>query len=210
MTSSGIRKQPRQARALDKRDRILDAAQALIHSNGYGKMSVADIARACGVGKPTIYQLYADKEAILAALADRRAEKIDLAVKHAMFRGGGDGWQALIRSLVRASYDVVRADPSLDSVFAAVLTVPKLRERDRLQMRERGRMFAILLSQLANLPVRPEFESIGVAASLVTISIGRHALQYDNGFEEDLLFEAETFILARLSIVMPPEGDSSQ
>ncbi|MCA0158788.1 TetR/AcrR family transcriptional regulator [Tsukamurella sp. M9C] len=60
--SAGTRLRP-----AERRRQLVDAATALFLEQGYGKVSVSDIARAAGISGPSVYRHFPDKEAILAA-----------------------------------------------------------------------------------------------------------------------------------------------
>jgi len=64
------------ARARGRRERILGAAERLFRHYGPSKTTVADIARACGIGVGSVYLDFSSKESILVALAARRADEI--------------------------------------------------------------------------------------------------------------------------------------
>jgi AcrR family transcriptional regulator len=49
--------------------RILTAARELFMQHGYRAVSIADIVKAAGITKPTLYYHFADKEALYAAMA---------------------------------------------------------------------------------------------------------------------------------------------
>lgn len=48
-----------------KRDAILHAAAKLFAKEGYGRASMSEVARACGISKANIYHYYASKDALL-------------------------------------------------------------------------------------------------------------------------------------------------
>lgn len=58
----------------EKRKRILDAAADLMLRNGLRATTMEAIARAAGVAKPTLYNHFADKDAVLTALIERIIE----------------------------------------------------------------------------------------------------------------------------------------
>lgn len=60
--TSGTRLRP-----AERRRQLVDAATALFLDQGYGKVSVSDIAKAAGISGPSVYRHFPDKEAILAA-----------------------------------------------------------------------------------------------------------------------------------------------
>lgn len=64
-------------RAADKRREIISAAAALFETEGYGTTSMAAIAQANGLAKPSLYHYFASKDDILFAIHD---EFIDLLI----------------------------------------------------------------------------------------------------------------------------------
>ena len=52
----------------DKRERLVDAARALFHHQGFGETSLADIARESGVPVGNVYYYFKTKEDIAAAV----------------------------------------------------------------------------------------------------------------------------------------------
>jgi AcrR family transcriptional regulator len=54
----------------DKRQAILKAAARLFADEGYGRASMASVARACGISKANIYHYYPGKEALLFDILD--------------------------------------------------------------------------------------------------------------------------------------------
>ena len=57
--------------ALETRNRILDAAEAVFHARGVARPSLADIAEAAGVTRGAIYWHFKDKSVVFAAMCDR-------------------------------------------------------------------------------------------------------------------------------------------
>ena len=51
-----------------KTDRIVRAAQALVHQHGYRKVTMSDIAQAAGISRPTLYAEFANKDAVMEAI----------------------------------------------------------------------------------------------------------------------------------------------
>jgi AcrR family transcriptional regulator len=68
-------------RTSDKRERLVVAAKDLIHRQGFGQTTLADIAAAAGVPLGNVYYYFKTKEEIGAAVVDQR-----LADFHALFR----------------------------------------------------------------------------------------------------------------------------
>jgi AcrR family transcriptional regulator len=66
----------REARKAFTRKQICDAARELFYEQGYHQTAVDQIATVCGTYRATVYAYFADKEEILAAIADEYAEAL--------------------------------------------------------------------------------------------------------------------------------------
>ena len=66
-----IRRKPIQARGQVRVDEILDAAERLTHTTSWDKLSTNHIAREAGVPIGSLYQFFANKQAIAHALVER-------------------------------------------------------------------------------------------------------------------------------------------
>ncbi len=67
---------PRQARANATVDAILTAALQLLEAGGVEQLTTNQVAERAGVSIGTVYQYFADKQAILSALAQRSAASV--------------------------------------------------------------------------------------------------------------------------------------
>ncbi len=63
-------------RTSDKRERLVNAATTLIHHQGYGQTTLADIAEASGVPLGNVYYYFKTKEEIAAAVIDERLQQL--------------------------------------------------------------------------------------------------------------------------------------
>lgn len=68
-----------------KRNRFLDAAQAVFARYGYRRASMADIAAEAGVSRPALYLVFRSKPDVLRSLADR--------LRHAAITRATDAWR---------------------------------------------------------------------------------------------------------------------
>lgn len=58
----------------DKKEKLVDAAGILIHQQGYGQTSLADIANESGVPLGNVYYYFKTKEELVAAVIERKAQ----------------------------------------------------------------------------------------------------------------------------------------
>ncbi|MGB0621910.1 MAG: TetR/AcrR family transcriptional regulator [Myxococcota bacterium] len=75
------------------RERILEAAAALIGAQGYAATSIAQISRASGAKPASIYWAFESKEALLAAVMERAADRFFEALPDGPL--DDDPWAAL-------------------------------------------------------------------------------------------------------------------
>ncbi|MFT3719133.1 TetR family transcriptional regulator [Pseudorhodoferax sp.] len=87
---------------LSKRDRILDAAEALFAKGGYDGVSMRDIAAQAGVGLPLIVYHFETKQNLYRALFVRFKALLDarLAALHAPMAPGADPLEHIVRAFV--------------------------------------------------------------------------------------------------------------
>ncbi|QPH53760.1 TetR/AcrR family transcriptional regulator [Pontivivens ytuae] len=78
---------PAAARA-DRRDAILDAAEALLAEAGYAQTTMAEIARRAGASKGTLNGWFGGREGLLAAVMERNADRAAIRVTKALEAGG--------------------------------------------------------------------------------------------------------------------------
>jgi len=70
----------KQARSQERRRRILDAATRVIGEHGLARASLTDVARRAAVPLPSLYDYFADKEALIAAVLVRGFDGLRAAV----------------------------------------------------------------------------------------------------------------------------------
>ncbi|WP_269856450.1 TetR/AcrR family transcriptional regulator [Streptomyces sp. RPT161] len=75
MKSAPLRRRPVQQRSLERFERILDAGAELLDEAGYGGLTTREVARRAEVPIGTLYQFFAGKDGLVAALAARNLER---------------------------------------------------------------------------------------------------------------------------------------
>jgi AcrR family transcriptional regulator len=100
----------------DTADRILDAAGRCYAARGVRGTTIADVARAAGVSRPTVYRWYADRDVLVTAFVHRAARRLGAEVAATTRRG--DAGRDLVDAVLTA-VDGVRADPTLAAWFSS-------------------------------------------------------------------------------------------
>lgn len=65
----------------NRRDTLLDVAESLIAERGFDAVTIADVARAAGIGKGAVYLEFASKQAVLDALLTRSMHRMTARTK---------------------------------------------------------------------------------------------------------------------------------
>lgn len=73
--AGALRRRPVQRRSLERFERILDASARLLDEAGYSALTTREVARRAGVPIGTLYQFFAGKDGLVAALAARNLER---------------------------------------------------------------------------------------------------------------------------------------
>jgi len=83
----------------DLKSALMTAALAAVEQGGPDAVSLRDLAQSLGVSRAAPYRHFADRDALLAAVAAKGFEELTL-VYEAALAGGGDGRERLRRGLV--------------------------------------------------------------------------------------------------------------
>lgn len=100
-------REPQQARSIEKKTRILDAAMNQFDEHGFDGTNAKTIAKAAGVSIGTFYAYFTDKKALLMDVFMRHLDEVDQSVLSRMdqtVREGASG-----REIVRIGLKVAHA-----------------------------------------------------------------------------------------------------
>src|SRR5215472_4075761 len=92
------RRRPKQRRAQQTVDAVLDAVVRLLKRQGVGAVTTNRIAEVAGVSIGSVYQYFPDKAAIFAALHQRHIEEIDRIVQAKLVEHAASSLEILIRA----------------------------------------------------------------------------------------------------------------
>jgi AcrR family transcriptional regulator len=104
------RRRPRQARAQQTVEALLDAVARVIKRHGVDAVTTNRIAVAAGISIGSVYQYFPDKAAIFVALHERHVDEIARALEAALVAHA----EAPLAGLVAALVDVMVASHSVD------------------------------------------------------------------------------------------------
>lgn len=110
---SSVRREPKQRRARQTVDAVLDAAVRVLKREGFKALTTNRIAEVAGVSIGSLYQYFPDKGAIFEALHQRHINEIDRTVERALVEHAASPLGVLVRALVETMIDAHAADPEL-------------------------------------------------------------------------------------------------
>src|SRR5262249_41157930 len=96
-----MRKSPTQARAAQTVDAIVEAAIQILQSDGEERLTTNRIAERAGVSIGSLYQYFADKEAIVEAIAERERDKVVGAILKSLGEVKEEDFESVTREVVR-------------------------------------------------------------------------------------------------------------
>ncbi len=85
-----ISTQPRQARAIERRELLLDAASRVFAQRGFANAQMDEIAAAADTSKGGLYFHFPNKEALIGAVIERAGDALRRRVDAAMSEAGAD------------------------------------------------------------------------------------------------------------------------
>jgi AcrR family transcriptional regulator len=146
---------PRQERAVQTYERLLDVAGALLAECGVERISTNLICARAGMTPPALYRYFQDKYAVLEALGRRLMDRQNAVLFDWLDRYGPLGLNALggaIEALMRKTADVTAAEPGAIWTLRALRAVPQLThvriESHRLVANRMAEVYAPLLPDM--------------------------------------------------------------
>jgi AcrR family transcriptional regulator len=102
------------------RDQIIEAADEHFSRYGYGKTTVADLAKAIGFSKAYIYKFFGSKQAIGEAICSRCLGSITAAVRESLTEGKSatDKLRRLFRAVAVTTAEIAFNDQKLYEIAA--------------------------------------------------------------------------------------------
>jgi AcrR family transcriptional regulator len=107
------RKQPRQARSRALVEAILDATERVLAQEGPEQATTTRIAEVAGVSVGSLYQYFPSRDALLAAVIERRVERDEQELLARMATLGDASLATILRTAARHLVEVYRREPEL-------------------------------------------------------------------------------------------------
>jgi AcrR family transcriptional regulator len=194
-TQRPVRRAPVQERSRRRVEAVLDATERLVVEAGVEALTTRQIADAAGIPVASLYQYFADKEAVLLALADRDMAEMDRQVLTDLAAVTGRRTLTvglLVETAVRAFVTVYERRPAFVEIY--------LRGRTNTALHAFGREHNVRVATalrdlaLASGLARPEFT---VQAAVLAVEIGDRVFQlaYEHDDHGDAALVQEGIVL---------------
>lgn len=199
-------RKPAQARTQDRVSRAMQAAEKLLLEIGPEEVSIPDIAEASGVPRASLYQFYANKHQLFAAIAEKHLARVADEVKQGGEALRGLHWRVAVPLLVRASSDYYNQNPvagililgwpmSRASYLAQEVTIENIGDELR-------HIFLTLEPPVA-LPSAPDIATIITELAFACMKYGYYR---DGIISDDIMKQASLAAIGYLEQVLPPEA----
>ena len=191
------RRSPSQGRAQVTVDAILDAAFQLLESGGPERLTTNHVAERAGVSVGTVYQYFADKQDILAALAQRRTSAVRDAIAETLIERPDLG---SVRPIVRALMNGFEGSPATRQALLGAMF-----HRGDAVLEEHHQAFLASIAGKARLQIELTPESAFVlthaAVGLLRAAAAEPGLALDpQALEDELVRLMEAYISALVAL----------
>ena len=173
------RRVPTQLRSRKRVERILDASSRIVVERGVDALTTRAVSDLAEVPVASIYQYFADKDAILLALVQRDTEEMDEQVRADLGRLELLSLQTIVETTMRAYVAVYHRRPSFVEIWLRGRTNAAVRDYGR-RHNERTAAEVLEFAIAAGL-TRPDTP---LAAAVLAVEIGDRVFQL--AFEKDL------------------------
>jgi AcrR family transcriptional regulator len=127
MTAEGpLRRRPRQVRAQERVERILDTAEQVFAEVGFSAATTNQIALQAGTSIGSLYEFFPNKEALAQALADRYVLRIAPVYDALLVDEPGVVGSELVVRIIESLDQYFREHPGAVPVLNGRLTAPEL------------------------------------------------------------------------------------
>jgi AcrR family transcriptional regulator len=181
------RRVPTQLRSRERVERILDASSRIVVERGVDALTTRAVSELAEVPVASIYQYFADKDAILLALVERDTEEMDEQVRADLGRLELLSLDTIVATTMRAYVTVYHRRPSFVEIWLRGRTNAAVRDYGR-RHNERTAAEVLEFAIAAGL-TRADTP---MAAAVLAVEIGDRVFQL--AFEKDI--RGDEFLIA--------------
>jgi AcrR family transcriptional regulator len=192
------RKRPRQARSKATVDTILEATARVLIKHGFDGCTTNAVASAAGVSIGSLYQYFPNKEALVAALAERHIEDVNEAVLAELARVATLPIAEATRRVIELTIRAHAIDPELHRVLTEqVPRIGKLARVRELEELSSQMVAGLLTARRDELAISDPDLAAFLLVSTIEAIIHRAALLYPQRLRDPRLVDEATLLVTR-------------
>lgn len=199
------RRKPVQRRSRERVERILAAAEQLVVASGVEALSTRAVARRADVPVATLYQYFADREAIITALIDRHISSMDGRIARAL-----DALETYsIRSIVETTVAAYRADYRAHPSYVVLWFQGRMSADIAAFIRARDDLLAVRFHRFATTAglLRPDTDPLVLSLCFeLADRFLEVAYRHELGGEDRVVSEGIEMIVSHLERYATPAG----
>ena len=111
------RRQPKQWRARQTVEAVLDAVIRILKREGVGAVTTNRVAEVAGVSIGSVYQYFPDKQAIFIALHRRHIDQVDRIIQTTLVEHASAPLDDLMRAMIEGMIEAHSSDPELHQLL---------------------------------------------------------------------------------------------
>ena len=200
-----VRRKPVQRRSRERVERILATAEQLVVASGVQALSTRDVARLADIPVATLYQYFADREEIIAALIDRHMSSMDGRIARAL----GALPIYSIRSIVETTVAAYRADYRAHPSYVVLWFQGRMSAEIAAFIRARDELLAVRFHRfaIAGGLLRPETDPLVLRLCFeLADRFLEVAYRYELSGEDRVVDEGVEMIVSHLERYATPAG----
>jgi AcrR family transcriptional regulator len=178
-------REPQQARSRERVRRLLEAADEVLATEGFGALTVRRLAEQAEVPVGTIYQFFTDKSAVVDALARRYIAEFDTMIEALVEAAENEAWDDVVGVIMDSAIAMYRSRPGYIAIWTGRHLSPELQQVD-------------------------DTNNAAIAAGLRRILVAQHGLVDDARLARKCQVAVQTTdALLQLAFRLDPAGDEA-
>jgi len=203
-------RKPAQARTQERVARALQTAEQLLLTGNPEEVSIPDIAEASGVPRASLYQFYANKHQLFAAIAERHLGKVAEEVKLGGAALKGFHWRQITSILVQASSRYYNQNPVAGIL---ILGWPMSRETylaQEVTIENIGDELRVIYGAAEPVVTLTTTPDVGTIVTELAFSVMKYGYYRQGEITPEIMQQAAIAVVGYLEQVLPPELAKSQ
>lgn len=194
-----MRRLPSQQRSRARVERVLDAAGILIAERGYESTTTSLIARRARVSPGSFYQFFADKRAVMQALAARNLDVFSTRLDAVITTGHFEHWWDAVEAIFDTFVSLCRVSAGFRAVrFGDIVDAHLLDSKEDNDSVVAARIGTVLNSRFA-LAITPDLQLALLTAVKIADALVRFAFARSPQGDEAVLATARRLLRVHLS-----------